>query len=345
MSETSTQINFIIGAGRSGTTLLTNLLNQWDDVTAPPENDFFLPLYYNFASKKHFSDHDIDRLIDNLWLRKKEFKEVWNLDEAKIKKELKSLDRKALTFSNIYKFIINSNEKNFSKYLFDKNPYYTYTINLLLKSFPQAKFIALIRNPLDRYESVKRVNLAKNKYPLGSAMKWYIYNKKILNFKKKWPDKILVIKYEELVTNPEITLKQIADFFNIESTIITSPENRMYIEKEENFNKRFNEMHHRSNTPITTSRISRWKDYLEQFEIEYITYVSTKIAKEFKYDLPPSALDFKKRFKFFIKSHFSKIKVLLSLRLKLLTYQLPLNLQKKLTEKVREKLKSKNLNK
>jgi hypothetical protein len=85
-----------------------------------------------------------------------------------------------------------------------------------LKSmFPEARFVHILRNPYANLVACRR-HIGKKGYPfLGRILLslnnsyYYLYrNQRLL-------DNYLVIRYEDLITNPEVTMRTVADFLNI----------------------------------------------------------------------------------------------------------------------------------
>jgi len=163
--------------------------------------------------------------------------------------------------------------------------------------------------------------------------------------KKKHPEKILILKYEDLVRNPEDILHTISKFTSIETKKISViPENRMQIKNDNNFSERFNQMHELSNQSITSSRIGRWKNHLSDSEINYTSYVSSKMAKNLHYSLPSVQLNLSKKLQYNLKSQKDKLKILFFLKLKLISYKISIKNQKKLTHLIRRTFKKKRTN-
>lgn len=90
---------------------------------------------------------------------------------------------------------------------------YIFYVESILRAFPSAKLIFLVRNPLDIAASAKR---RKQRHMiLRMCVGW---NKGILlaqRFQEKYPRNFMIARYEDLVLEPRTTLKQIFDFVEI----------------------------------------------------------------------------------------------------------------------------------
>lgn len=60
------KINFIIGAGRSGTTLVTVILNQYNNCVASPEMHQFIYFYKKYKNITHVTQEVKDEYISYL---------------------------------------------------------------------------------------------------------------------------------------------------------------------------------------------------------------------------------------------------------------------------------------
>ena len=127
--------------------------------------------------------------------------------------------------------IENLQEKIIEKYkrkgLIQETSNYTFTdksldnffyINLIKKIFPNAKVINCRRNSLSCIMSILKNNLTGISWAhnLEHLFKYFdIYNKKIENFKKIFPNFIYELQYEKLVNDPETESKKLFKFCNL----------------------------------------------------------------------------------------------------------------------------------
>ena len=79
---------FIVSSGRSGTTLLSALLNASSQVCIPPESDFIARAFPFFHHKYRYMEKDYQELI-NLFCNTSQMK-GWNLNPTTLLKRLNS---------------------------------------------------------------------------------------------------------------------------------------------------------------------------------------------------------------------------------------------------------------
>ena len=95
-----------------------------------------------------------------------------------------------------------------------------------MKLYPNAKFIVAMRDyraiVLSHKESIATALVLANrkkKDKLSSsiinAYKWNMYNREVLRLQKLYPDKLLVVSYENMVQQTETTVRQACQFWGI----------------------------------------------------------------------------------------------------------------------------------
>ncbi|MDD1415312.1 sulfotransferase [Dolichospermum sp. ST_con] len=293
------QLHFIVGIGRSGTTILSKLLNKFTDVHCMPEANFLVFFLYKFRHKTHFTSSEIKLIFDEIELYCLTHPLVgWDFEIQKVKQSVINIAEASqkLTYIEICKIIYKNfkvlgSKKENAHVLMDKNPSYSIFIDKISAFIPNAKFIWIVRdhraNILSRKESIylKSPNIAYN------ATRWKLYNRDILRFKKKYPEKVLLVKYEDLVLNYDKESLKINQFLNISQNI----ENTEYQKKQsikidnyhiqEKYKERFLKKYSDLNKELNGDRLHVWKEKLSQEEIELCDVICSKIAKSVGYKI------------------------------------------------------------
>ncbi|MFK5856792.1 MAG: sulfotransferase [Bacteroidota bacterium] len=275
---------FIVGRPRSGTTLLRTLFDAHPDVSIPPECQFIVNLYPKYGKITNWTKEDIISFYDELlpqWLF-----DTWKMDYEKLKKALLSYTGEN-TYGTICKVVYKQYNSLFDKkelkFIGDKNPGYAIYSKLLLKIFPEAKFIHIIRDYRDNFVSIKNVDF---ELPLPSLVvqKWKYFFKKFNKDSKLKPNAYRVIKYEDLVTNPELEMNNLNKFIGID-----------YNESIFNFHEKKDEIlktyppgyihtyHSSLMHKINTSKIGVWKKELTPYQIKLMDITVGSTAKKAGY--------------------------------------------------------------
>ncbi len=281
---------FVVGIGRSGTTLLTDMLNGNPCISAAPENNFIL-----FG--KNLSTLSGSGLIaefktlftlnhnhtQSIWKPDLSFLEKYNVNESHI--SYQELCKEVYLHNNPTK------DKNQIKVFVDKNPVYSLYVKDLIALFPDAKFIIITRDYRDNIVSRrKHTEGTISKLMVSYSASWSLYYTSILKYEQKFPDKFIRVKYEDIVEQPKETLSKITDFLTI-----TFNEKMLYTHENsvmEKFEKadlsqaakdKIIEMHHRLRMPLNNERINYWKDKFSNQDLILIETICSKTAKKFNY--------------------------------------------------------------
>jgi hypothetical protein len=288
----NTKVNYIIGIGRSGTSLLVSLLGSQSNIRTIPENYFSVFFAYYFAQSTTFTIDHI-RLINT-------FNEHFNrlqpyigysyvLDDELIENgfygDYLSLCKKI--YGSFHHSTINNVN---ATVIIDKNPSNTLFLDTLKSINPKGKYLLMMRdyraNILSRKESVHLLspNVVYN------AMRWNYFTKKAIRFQKKHKEKVLVVKYEDLVVRPADELQRILDFFelNLESNLASRDEESLSYTEYQNDeklarNERIIKKYGDLAQPIFTSRINAWQERLSEKEIELCELYCSKAGSSFGY--------------------------------------------------------------
>lgn len=230
---------YILGTGRSGTTILGVIMSMHKSVG-----------FLNEPKAIWYSVYKNEDIIGSYSSSAGSY-QLSSIDATpKLKKELNNIYNTYLRFS-------------FSKRLVDKYPELIFRMPFLLEIYPDAKCIFLVRNGWDTISSIdlwsKRIGLQKN----GDTHNWWGLNNRKWNCLKeqilkndsyfnsvlpyldeldnhtdyaalewiatmrkgqecalKFPDNILKIKFEDLTSNVSTTLNQITKFTNLKEDYV-----------------------------------------------------------------------------------------------------------------------------
>jgi hypothetical protein len=273
---------------RSGSTLLTQILTSHDEVLAFPECSFLLYLHQSHKNFK-YSTNDIESFAREL-IKTKKF-EYWNLTyteivEYLIKNRPKNYNQAAYL---IYKLYAQKNKPS-AKYFVDKNNWYSSQFEVLNGIYPQAKFIHLIRDGRDVAASLKSL---KNKteyknnvyFPETNntikelAYKWRFINSQLIDASNAYPQKFIVIRYEDLIYLSNEIMKSLSEFLSL-----------TYVVNIDNFNVKSKqllpkEFYSNYSPELRRDRIDVYLNSLKVFEIDEFNDISNVILDKYGYHI------------------------------------------------------------
>ncbi len=287
------QINYILGLGRSGTTLLLRELGKSKRVISNPESLFILDfLYVNYPIKKMKSG-EITFFIDQIFsLKTGRFVslDLWRIDKEKLLKSIQALP--FVTFLDLIK-LVNLHSEFGQKvievaFILDKNPPYTLHFEQLKKLDENSKFIGIYRSYLDNIISRNKYKLDAFNHPYFHALMWCQYNDALLSYRKHDPNKIHLIQYENLVENPDFHLIKARAFLGISSELreenVSTLNGLLENLKSDREKEQFLEMHGKVFKSIDTQAIGKKNTKFTENQINNIHYICSKTATKLGYE-------------------------------------------------------------
>ncbi len=213
----SKNLFFITGRGRSGTWLLQSILDTHPDICVTPEALFIIHLYEKYANTKKWTTQRKTAFVSDLFTEKK-LTDWWQSTPDLIHNLLEKYPPES-QFSELCKAVYyeyaQRNDKQNTILLGDKNPEYSLYIRRLAQLYPKSKFIHLVRDPRANVLSYQNVDFDVSN-TAALAHRWKKYNEQVLDGQQEMPDRILVIHYEDLLTDTQETLKQICAFLGVD---------------------------------------------------------------------------------------------------------------------------------
>jgi hypothetical protein len=279
--ETHPQIPvfFIIGRPRTGTTLLQSLFDAHPNVAIPWECQFVLNLYPAYGKITQWTNELLMRFYADL-VKQWQFS-AWNIDHEQLIAALLASEGECSyrdVCQVVYLNYISLCPKQKISIIGDKNHGYTIYTNRLLKIYPEAKFIYILRDYRDNFDSVKRVDF---EVPIVSLVvyKWKYFYRKALEAAKRYPDSFFFLRYEDLVTEPERYFHKVSDFLGIPYLPEVFDFYKMKSRAEETYPTEVLEKHHKSLfNPINTSRLGLWKNSMSETRVRIADQVAGNYA-------------------------------------------------------------------
>jgi hypothetical protein len=177
---------FIVGAGRSGTKFMMNVLNNSDSVHLAPEIHYFSWLFHagfrknlRKAYKRVNGEYDLNDVVSCI-LNGEHFGTYWRRDNGFSEAEIRKwFEGRKVSEENIYKFLIDhdaARNRAADQLLLrgEKGGSNVFHLKELFEWFPEARVIFMYRAPLDVLKS--EVNKgSKPDYPLSKRNPLYAY--------------------------------------------------------------------------------------------------------------------------------------------------------------------------
>lgn len=296
---------FIVGIGRSGTTLLNQILNANSLCLSTPETKFVMTFYEKYA---HVSAIDTEALLADIKqyygvLETKSNATVWHFDQSGFEKQLR--ETSIINYAAACKlFLLNMHYLGRSnegvRLIIDKNPAYVPYIPQLLKTFPEAKFIISLRDYRAVLNSGKQSKGNKIITPWVRLLRWRQHFYYIQQLKKNMPDRFFLLKYEDLIGSNELTVRDMCRFLSVpfdEQMLQSHTKIREWVEANTDFlnnsprqKKKWTDLA----SPISSGRTEFWRQNLTFEEIAVAEILCGNVGKREGYE-PIYVLSFKQK--------------------------------------------------
>ena len=205
------QIILLTGLPRSGKTLIKNLLSLNDDIQITEKELFFFRYFddESFSNRGNYQDNL------NFLFKKCNIAENFKLDLKSFKKDGENNKHLYLNIIENYCKNNNSNKKIFLDNSPDTIGYFRKYYNWLGNDF---KCIYVERNLIDNFASYKSKNINNTKLDklIYDFQFKYHHSNLIYNLlKNQYPNNLMKVKFENLISNTNETYKEVIKFLNI----------------------------------------------------------------------------------------------------------------------------------
>lgn len=224
---------FVVGSPRSGTTLLRTIFSSHPEVAVSPELKFFFRVV---PSEQRYQPLDETghqkKLTDHIFDKIEKFGQVapyaeWHDDPRSTeeilttkKREFRSLlSQEKISRADVFTQLVNCFSDKEARSHLIKTPHNLYMIPTILDTFPDAKFLHLVRDGRDVVASLlkgKRQSL--DRLWKGAAL-WGTFMRLGRHWADRLPDdQFQTVHFETLLDQSENTLQRICDFFGVDNT-------------------------------------------------------------------------------------------------------------------------------
>ncbi len=232
-SDLETKIHepiFVFGCSNSGTTVLWKALKQHRDISGPPVEG------QDLVGMPNPMTHFLGQHTFRMWAHylHEQPASKWNEDHLPGSKlpyyftERDWNERYQRQIVEVYSKFLQKETR-----LCDKSPAHTLRARFLQRCFPDAKFIAIVRNGYAVCEGIIRKRDLDPERPQfrglyteinDAAWQWEKANEVIASYEShKLLSNYIIIKYEELVTDTIATFTKLLNFCNLDSNSFDIP--------------------------------------------------------------------------------------------------------------------------
>jgi hypothetical protein len=272
---------FVVGCPRSGTTLLQLMLHAHPRIAIPPETRFVMAAY---DARRQFGDlrERANRLALARWIverRQTRFADL-GLDGERVIEEIADGPP---TIGSALGIVLRAYAARFGKPRWgDKRPGYFQRLPALLRMFPDAQIVQLIRDGRDCVASLKEMDWYQ--HDLYHALSTWVESVDVAKraARELGPDSYHRMYYERLIADPQEELSKLCVFLGEDfdpamcepaSVAATAVPRRKT-------------WHERTRGEISTARSGTWRSRLSESEIALCEAVAGDRLRENGYDAP-----------------------------------------------------------
>lgn len=201
---------FIVCSGRSGSTMLRLMLASHSRLCIPPETGFLIPLVKRFSIDRLLSAEQVESAISIMTSHHR-----WpdmKLDEREFRSRVSQLSAPYLRdlAEVVYRW---HGEAEGKTRWGDKTPPYIEIVPQLARIYPQARFIHLVRDGRDVARSFQSRGWVASSWLHDNGREWLRAMECHWRLmRSELRERILLIYYEDLLREPEKTLRKVCQF-------------------------------------------------------------------------------------------------------------------------------------
>lgn len=275
---TSDRPLFVVGCPRSGTTLLSLMIHAHPRLAIPPETRFLLT---SWRGRKRFGDLSTPRqrnaLAKSCVRRDSRIRDLGLDPKETYQAILDAPPTVGSAYGTVFRLFA---ERHGAARWGDKRPAYFQEVDVLLRLFPDAQIVSIVRDGRANVASLKQMPW----WPYDSVASMATWSQAEYctrrNQKRLPADTFHVVRYESLVAEPERELRMLCDFLDEEynSSMLAPAQVRDIVPEAKVW-------HSNLGRSVTTDRVASWRAGLEPWEIGLMETVLGRKLKRRGYEL------------------------------------------------------------
>lgn len=255
---------FIVGCGRSGTTLLRSMLDAHPDVGVPLESLFIVDYL--------LSSQPVETMRALLPLE-------YELSEWRIEvtqSDLEDCESARDLIAKVHELYLAQNGK---RRWGQKTPRFVRYGALIKQHYPSARFIHLVRDPRAVASSLARSQVHQSTLFHG-AQRWRGDVGAGLALEQSFTQDVLRVYYEALVSDPEREVRRMCDFLGLD---FVEEMLRFHQQAPSDYGSYYRQIHSGLGKPVSSSSAEGWRDRLSQREVALVEWIAGPLMEEVGY--------------------------------------------------------------
>ncbi len=265
---------FLIGAQRSGTTLLRLILNAHSQLAIPEEGTFLIPLLKKRYIHHQLSGRALSTLVRYLSLNPQ--LKLWGSDYQEYFSQLGQKEHISIRelIENLYSIYAQQHGKNIWG---DKTPPFFRKVDIFLALYPEARFIHIVRDGRDVFDSWRKIDNTKGNLS-AIALDWrYKLSRIEKSFSRIPAANKLTIRYEDLLGRTEESVRSVCRLLDVpfETGML-----EFYRTSHQYIGAHHSKLIFR---PVDSKNIAKWKKNLTPREARCFTLLTGSYLRKYNY--------------------------------------------------------------
>ena len=258
---------FILGAPRTGTTLLRRFLTAHSRLAIPTESGFMVD---------YLEATDVSLALKKRLLSVEPEIDYWRIDLSVA--ELAPLESIGACFAHAHQRYAEARGKDLWG---NKTPKLVRATDLLMTHFPGCRFLHTVRDGRAVAASLRK-SRAHRLHPLHGASRYAKDTALGLALEREHPERVLRVRYEDLVTDLEPVIRKVCDFLAIDfEASMLDPDQELLLTPAER-----EAGHHRNvSKPVDAAFVEKWKSELTAAEVALVEHVAGEVIAEAGYEV------------------------------------------------------------
>jgi hypothetical protein len=191
--------------------MLRLIVDRGADAAVPPESMFLTDFAAAFDAGGPRDERSAAQLMREVWEHPKV--RLWELPGQA------PAVPPGLTGQDAYRFIVAAPFEAYAAWhgkrrWGDKTPHYVHHVDHLLRLWPGARFVVLVRDGRDVALSLRRMPFGPNN--AWAAAQWWARGVRAgIRAQREHPDAVLTVRYEDLAQRPEEEVRRLCDFLGL----------------------------------------------------------------------------------------------------------------------------------
>lgn len=275
--------------------MLTVMLNQHPEILSTSEEPFVLYFYPKYKYKTRWTEQEIDQFLEEFWLLSEKSLDIY-FDTRQNFRRVLLAHKDQCNFGQLcqltYTHFLPPKDKTPVTVIIDKQIKYIYHLRRVMQLMPDAKFVVLVRDYRDVIAAWQRRKLGQSQTTAFLAKVWQIAYSQVLPFLTRQDPRFMLVRYEDLVRQPQETLIRICSFvgktfcpemldFHHSAAIFfhdaqTQHSDPVFVEKLRRFHSNMLE-------PLSTDHIGKGGKSLNQQDLAIANHICQPLARHLGY--------------------------------------------------------------